>query len=1121
MSQNANRDRFMKHNDQVNAPSPSNTPLNQFLSSIIKNIKQHQLRVGHAVIDVDIDDLSISKIAQSFKKRGVFSKEVLAERAINGLNISKEATRIDVSPLILGIIYDNAIQSLDENTRLELQKLRDIPHGLGELDPNDPDHKDDINLLGIDKIRKVSFKEISKWAEVPFIPFLIPKGPINAVDHRPFLGDARNQGGRVTCTAFGSTAVAEALEFLRDSRPGPRNLAEQLIFWYSKSGQLYTAGGYSCGAALRHHSEYGTCEEFYFPYNASKIVTNHAQLPMPDEAMDRAQFYRTGEVVALPSRDVEAVKNVLRSGRCVGVIHNATDWNTAAGTYTMPDPLDSKGVGGNHCTSIIGFIDRDDLPAEMGGGYFIERNSWGGANSTTHLMGPEYGGHLLMPYGWYSRYSHSAYTLADDQRRADNEREWLVEYYENRSLSGAPIESKRISANVSFFNVNIDVPDTVDELNFDWGNGSALKYDLPFPFGDVDVLPKDNFSIRFTKVKHFRNGYYRFKLKGDDGIRLYVDDTLVINVWKNQPVTEYVQEHFVTGGDHVIRVEYYEKTGRATVEFDVEPILFEYKLFSNTTLSGSPASTFTDTLTNLEWRHAPPVSSFTQGQFSLQTTADLSFDEGIYKFHSIHSGGCRIYLNDSLVLDDWNGTNSTGSSQAINAGTHTVKIEFKQEEGLPALGDFGYYKSALNFGWAKDSWDGAFYQDDERKKIADARWPNPDSLYEGLRTQALTGSPLFSYSYPAQNTVDDQYSASDGVPLRLLFGNAAEFSNGVPGSPDLNINYLSAHFKRRVFIEEEGYYNVQLLGGTGSRLIVDGKEILGDQVSGTAITNDDVFLKAGVRDIALEWSVTKWGKKIDFKLDKVEWNVKYYDGIEFDTLEATKTLNNVNDLIGEKPTTVGASTYSIKASRGVSLPLGKYRFRLKTDDGARLKINGITIIDAWTDQGATNYFAEVEHNGGGLKLDIEYYQKSGGSVFEFELAPVGYFAEYYKGNNLEKPEAGSTLDRNVPIAYRFVDDVNFELGYGDLLNRVGSDNFSARWRGRIDLPVGRWKIDLTADDGVRLYVGGRLLIDQWKTQNATTYSRKVDLVGRRQDIKVEYFEKSGRAQCKLKFVRLF
>jgi hypothetical protein len=72
----------------------------------------------------------------------------------------------------------------------------------------------------------------------------IPRGPIRAVDYRPFFGAVRDRGSRGTCTAFGSTAVAEAMEFLRDPRNGPRDFAEQLVYWYSKAGKLHIGGGY-------------------------------------------------------------------------------------------------------------------------------------------------------------------------------------------------------------------------------------------------------------------------------------------------------------------------------------------------------------------------------------------------------------------------------------------------------------------------------------------------------------------------------------------------------------------------------------------------------------------------------------------------------------------------------------------------------------------------------------------------------------------------------------------------------------------------------------------------------------------------------------------------------------
>ena len=75
------------------------------------------------------------------------------------------------------------------------------------------------------------------------------------------------------------------------------------------------------------------------------------------------------------------------------------NWSASTGHGSIDRLAGSRGRGGGHCTAVIGFIDRNDLPADFEGGYFVVRNSWGGDGSTSHLMGPEYGGHLLMPYG--------------------------------------------------------------------------------------------------------------------------------------------------------------------------------------------------------------------------------------------------------------------------------------------------------------------------------------------------------------------------------------------------------------------------------------------------------------------------------------------------------------------------------------------------------------------------------------------------------------------------------------------------------------------------------------------------------------------------------------------------
>ena len=1079
-----------------------------------------QLRVGGCDLPIDLSELPVERIASQLANRGVFSTNTLIERICSGIDIAAEAEALEVEVTQLAALYQRVLDTADpellENVRRDLEH----PRGLGQINIHDDDYERLRELWGINEIREVTRKEIGTWLKPELIPLLIPKGPLRAVDHRPFLGDARNQGGRPTCTAFGSTSVAEALEFFRDPRGGPRDFAEQLIFWYSKSGQLYTGGGYGCAAALRHHSEYGNCEEFFAPYNTRQLPTNHGQTPISDQAMDRAQFYRTGAVVAIPARDVEALKDVLRSGRCAGIIHDATDWNTTTGTYTMPDPLDSKGIGGNHCTSIIGFIDRDDLPESFEGGYFIQRNSWGGAGSPWHEMGPEYGGHLLMPYGWYRRYTHSAYTLEDKPGEPGHSEEWLAEFYENRDLQGAPVARATGQIQVLFLTIDVTrpVPQTVDEVDFDWGTGSALRYTLA-PFGSVDLLPTNDFSARFTKVKRLRNGWYRFRLRGDDGVRLWVDDTLVINAWKNQAETEYVADHYVCGGDHVLRVEYYEASGRASVELDIEALPFHYDLFANDTLAGAPAATFDDTLTKLEWRHAPPVVGAPNGRFSLRGTGTLHFAGGEYRFHALHSGGCRIYLDNALVLDDWSGTNPTGPATTVSEGTHEVRVEFAHSDLPPAPGVKGYYRAALDFGWSRD-WQASFYHDTVRENLPDGN--EPDRPYRVWRTLTLTDSPEFERSYDVSHIGSGHYSSTTTDDrVSLGFHDANAFTADLPGGPDLSGNYRSAWFRRRVFLAEAGYYKVAFTGGAASRVVVSGKEVMEDHVGSTPRTERDIYLEAGVHDVAIEWSVSKWSKSLSFTLEPVVWAVTYYSDKTLGSSAGSATLDSVDRALAERPASVGSTNYSLRAKRNVYLPLGRYRFQVRGDDGVRLKINGITRIDGWTNQGLTPYDYELEHPGGTLGLEIEYYQDGGGSGLGFEFRQVGYFGEYYRGTTLQAPAAGATLDRNVPVAYRHEDSIDFDWGAGNRLDRVGANDFSARFRGQVSLPVGRWRMDLTGDDGIRLYVDGRLLIDEWHPQSATTHNRMIDLVGREHEIVVEYFERGGSAVCKLEYVRLY
>jgi hypothetical protein len=83
--------------------------------------------------------------------------------------------------------------------------------------------------------------------------------------------------------------------------------------------------------------------------------------------------------------------------------------------------------------------------------------------------------------------------------------------------------------------------------------------------------------------------------------------------------------------------------------------------------------------------------------------------------------------------------------------------------------------------------------------------------------------------------------------------------------------------------------------------------------------------------------------------------------------------------------------------------------------------------------------------------------------------------------------------------------------------RIPTYAFSARWTGQLLAAVSEpYTIYATADDGVRVYLGGQLIIDGWKDQPPTEYSSTVSLVaGLRYAVVIEYYQGWGGSQVSL------
>jgi len=129
------------------------------------------------------------------------------------------------------------------------------------------------------------------------------------------------------------------------------------------------------------------------------------------------------------------------------------------------------------------------------------------------------------------------------------------------------------------------------------------------------------------------------------------------------------------------------------------------------------------------------------------------------------------------------------------------------------------------------------------------------------------------------------------------------------------------------------------------------------------------------------------------------------------------------------------------------------------------------------------------------------------SIHAQNTPKTGLLGQYFKGVNHAGPAALKRVDAQV----------NFDWG-GAPADGLPEDQFSVRWSGTVQSPAtGRFTFYTESDDGVRLWVDGRLLIDNW-TDHAPTEDKSTEFMmedGKRYDMVMEFYESGGGAAAKL------
>ena len=110
----------------------------------------------------------------------------------------------------------------------------------------------------------------------------------------------------------------------------------------------------------------------------------------------------------------------------------------------------------------------------------------------------------------------------------------------------------------------------------------------------------------------------------------------------------------------------------------------------------------------------------------------------------------------------------------------------------------------------------------------------------------------------------------------------------------------------------------------------------------------------------------------------------------------------------------------------------------------------------------------------------------------------GLKAEYFNNQELRGPAVTVRTDARI----------DFDWGRYHPTPELTGNNFSVRWTGKLTPPEsGNYTLGFTADDGARLYIDGKLLVDAWASNPTKTVTKEIALEGGRSyDLRMEYFQ---------------
>ncbi len=257
---------------------------------------------------------------------------------------------------------------------------------------------------------------------------------------------------------------------------------------------------------------------------------------------------------------------------------------------------------------------------------------------------------------------------------------------------------------------------------------------------------------------------------------------------------------------------------------------------------------------------------------------------------------------------------------------------------------------------------------------------------EYYANKSLAGEPAW-----VRNDVSIDFEWGEGSP-----------GGGVPGD-EFSVRWS------RVLPFRRGWYLFTAVADDGARLWVDGQLIIDEWHDGPATEyTSELYLPRGDHSLVLEYYENIGHSEAAFRVARIEapptetpipteptvtpsptataippvvdgWKGKYYDNTD---LQGGPVLVRDDQALhfdwgeGSPAPSVPADYFSVSWTKSVWFDGGVKSFTLQVDDGARLWVDGMLLIDEWHQATGETYVSEIYLEEGVHKLQVEYYEEA-------------------------------------------------------------------------------------------------------------------------------------------------